>query len=183
MSEIRNLKPDKNEMGWLEGKFDSESLFLGEMDITVFSDSDEAKEYAKKCVDHYNTLNNNKKILDDIQEMLAKFMFHMYNEWKAMGIYDDIADDTEQTIEAYNAGKRLITCLSNPCLYVELPEDETNVEEIGYCIEADCPWEPEHQCSIIIRSDAVKFVGPSEGNTPWDDDDDYYCIWNDSSET
>ncbi len=76
----------------------------------------------------------------------------------------------------------MVTCLSRPRLYVELPEDEEDAEEIGYCIEAECPWEPEHQCSIIIRNDEVKYVGPSEGNTPWDDEDEYYCIWNDTSE-
>lgn len=179
MSVIRDLKPDDNDMGWLEGKFDSKSLFQEEMSITIFSDSEESKKYAEKCVEHYNKLNENQGILDDIQEKLAKFMLFMYDEWKEMDIYDDIVADTEKAVEVYNAKESLITCLSRPRLYVELPEDETDVEEIGYCIETECPWEPEHQCSIIIRGDEVKYVGPSEGNTPWDDDDEYYCIWND----
>ncbi len=102
----------------------------------------------------------------------------MYDEWKEMGIYDDIAADTAKAVEAYEAGKQLLSCLSRPHLYVELPEDEEYAGMIGYTIGSDCPWEPEHQCSIIIREDEVVYVGPSEGNTPWDDDDEYYCIWN-----
>ena len=179
MSVIRDLKPDNKGLGWLEGKFDSESLFRGEMDITLFEDSDETIEYAEKCVSHYNRLNENKKLLDDIQENLASFMLYMRDEWEAMDIYDEIAEETEKVAKEYEDGASLITFLSHPRLYVELPEDEDFEGEIGYCIESDCPWEPEHQCSIIIRGDELKYVGPSEGNTPWDDDDEYYCIWND----
>ena len=181
MSMIRELKADNNGLGWLKGKFDSKTFYKGEMDITLFADSDQVKKYAEKCVMHYNSLESNQKIFDDIQDMLSKFMFYMYDEWKAMEIYDDIVVNTEKSIEAYNSGEQLVSCLSNLRLYVELPEEEYD-EEIGYCIEADCPWEPEHQCSIIIRGDEVKYVGPSEGNTPWDDDDEYYCIWNDLDE-
>lgn len=183
MSVIRDLKPDINEMGWLEGKFDSQSLFQGEMDIIIFDETDEAKEYAEKCIEHYNSLNDDQRLLDEIQEKLSGFMFYMYDEWKTMGIYDDIVADTEKAIEAYNSGKQLLSCLTRPRLYVELPEEETDVMEIGYCIETDCPWEPEHQCSIIIRGDEVKYVGPSEGNTPWDDEDEYYCVWNDTNDS
>ncbi len=35
MSMIRDLKPDTNDMGWLEGVFDSKSLFQAEMNITI----------------------------------------------------------------------------------------------------------------------------------------------------
>lgn len=35
MSVIRDLKPDTNDLGWLEGVFDSESLFQAEMNITI----------------------------------------------------------------------------------------------------------------------------------------------------
>ena len=176
MTAIRNLKSDDNES--FEGVFDSKSLIQEEMDITIFSVADGVKEYAEKCVDHYNNLNKNQKALDDIQEMLANFMFYMYDEWKEMG-FDDIAADTEKAIEAYDAGKPLVSCLSNPRFYIDFLDDEPIFDEIGYIIEADCPWEPEHQCCIIIRGDEVKYVGTSNGNTPWDDDDEYYCVWND----
>lgn len=153
MSEIRDLKPDINEMGWLEGTFDSRSLFQGEMNITIFDDSDESREYAEKCIEHYNNLNTNQKVLDEIQQKLSAFMFYMYDEWKVMKIYDDIVTDTEKAIEVYKSGKQLLSCLSHPRLYVELPEEEDAATEIGYCIETECPW----------------------------DDEEYYCIWNDKN--
>ena len=96
-----------------------------------------------------------------------------------MGIYDDIAKGMESALKGYMEGRNLWEFLSNPTLFVVLPEDGETTE-IGYVIEADCPWEPEHQCSIIIRGNHLKYVGPSEGNTPWDDDE-YYCIWNDEA--
>ena len=55
---IRELKNDANDMDWLEGKFDSISLFKGEMNITIFDNSEEAVSYAEECVKAYNSLNN-----------------------------------------------------------------------------------------------------------------------------
>ena len=104
----------------------------------------------------------------------------MYEEWKAMGIYDDITRDIEPVINGYKEGKSLLKYLTKPGLYIELPE---NIDEIGYVIQTECPWEPEHMCAIVILENELKYVGPSEGNTPWDDDDEYYCIWNDDDVT
>lgn len=174
---IRELKNDANDMDWLEGKFDSISLFKGEMNITIFHNSEEAVSYAEECVKAYNSLNNDKALLDDIQEQLAKFLLYMNDEWKAMDIFEDIAANTQKVVDGYNEGRRLIEYLSRPRLYVELPDEENfSKNDIGYVIEAECPWEPEHQCSIIIRNGKLKYVGPSEGNTPWDDDEDYYYL-------
>lgn len=178
MSRIRALEPDKNGLGWLEGIFDSVSLFQGEMDIIIYADDDVAKEYAERCVAHYNSLNDNKILLNQLQEYLAKYMLYMYDEWVAMGMDDDIVSKTKVVIDGYKAGNLLIHYLSEPKLCIA-PRME---DEIGYMIETECPWEPEHQCLIIIRGDTLKYVGPSEGNTPWDEDEDYYCIWHDENE-
>lgn len=178
MTLIRGLKSNNSELEWLEGKFDSMSLFSEEISIIIEDNSYEAKEYAEKCVAHYNMLNTNETLIKEIQNKMAKFMLYMYGEWNAMGIYDDIAEGMEVALKGYNEGRKLWEFLSRPSLLVVLPEDGETTE-IGYIIEADCPWEPEHQCSIIIRGNDLKYVGPSEGNTPWDDEDSYYCIWND----
>ena len=98
---LNNLKEDVNGLGWLEGKFESKSLFQGKIDITIMDNTDVAKEYAEKCIAHYNAINNNKELLEKIQEGLAKFMIYMYEEWKAMGIYDDITRDIEPVINGY----------------------------------------------------------------------------------
>lgn len=180
MSIIRDMRPDENGLGWLYGKFDSESIFKGEMKMTIYSDTEESIAYAEKCIAHYNRLTENPALLDKIRENLKKFMYYMRDEWEAMGIYEEIAEDTDKAVKGCEAGEDIIKSLTNPCLSIELPEDDT--DEIGYNIESDCPWEPEHQCSIIIRNDTLKYVGPCERNTPWDDDDEYYCIWLDEEE-
>lgn len=181
MTLIRDLKPDNIGLGWLEGKFDSMSLFSGEISITIEDNTDEAKEYAESCVAHYNALNNSEDLTEQIQDKMAKFMLYMNEEWNAMGIYDDITKEMNPVLNSYKEGRKLWEFLSKPTLLVVLPENG-DTTEIGYVIEADCPWEPEHQCSIIIRGNDLKYVGPSEGNTPWDEEDEYYCIWNDEDE-
>lgn len=40
---IKNLKEDDNSLGWLEGKFESKSLFQGEIDITIMDNTYIAK--------------------------------------------------------------------------------------------------------------------------------------------
>ena len=174
MSMIRDLKMDEN--GWLSyGKFNSTSLFKGEMAVTIFVDDGATVEYAEKCIAHYNNLNNNSDMILKLQEYLAEFFLYMYDEWKEMGIYDEIVDEVELVMEGYKSGKNLIEYLSSPTLYVYSPRGDG----IGYGIEYDCPWEPEHQCLIIIRNDEILYVGQSDGLDAWDDKDNYYCIWKD----
>lgn len=174
MSVIRDLKTDEN--GWFaDGKFTSNSLFQGEMRVSIFVDDGATIEYAEKCISHYNDLNNNRDICIKLQEQLVKFFLYMYEEWKEMGIYDELVNELESVMDAYKAGKNLIDFLSRPTLYVYPPQGNG----IGYGIECDCPWEPEHQCLIIIRNNELLYVGQSDGLDAWCDEDDYYCIWND----
>lgn len=175
MSIIKDLVHDEGGLGWLNGKFESHSLFSGDMGITIYSDTDDAVRYAERCIEHYDRLTENAELMADIRDKLAKFMQYMRDEWEAMGIYDDIAEDTDKAAADVEAGGDIINHLSRPCLNIDPPADGT--DEIGYEILSDCPWEPEHQCSLIIRGDKLKYAGPCEGNTPWDDDDEYYCIW------
>jgi hypothetical protein len=173
---IRDLQIDEN--GWFaEGKFNSFSLFKGDMAILIFIDDGATVEYAEKCITHYNNLNNNSDILFKLQEYLEKFFLYMYAEWKAMGIYDSIVDEIEPIMEDYKNSKNLIKYLSKPTLCVYSPKDDG----IGYGIECDCPWEPEHQCLIIIRNDELLYVGQSDGLDAWNEEEDYYCIWHDES--
>ena len=175
MSIIRDIIHDKDGLGWMYGKFDSDSVFHGEMSITIYGESDDYIEYAEKCVVHYNRLKDDSGFMADLRDKLAKFMYYMRNEWEAMGIYDDIAEDTDKAVADFESGGDILKYLTRPYFNVEIPEDGT--DEIGYSIVAECPWEPEHQCSIIVRGDQLKYVGPDDGSTPWDDEDQYYCIW------
>ncbi|MGO5087148.1 DUF6985 domain-containing protein [Oscillospiraceae bacterium LCP25S3_E10] len=174
MAIIQDLKTDED--GWFaNGKFTSTSLFQGDMNVSIFIDDGATVEDAEKCISHYNAIKSKKALCNKLQEMLERFFLYMYEEWKAMGIYDDIIRDCESVMEDYKAGKNLIDRLTNPelCVYPQ------RGDEIGYGIQCECPWKPEHQCLIIIRNDEVLYAGPSDGLAAWGDDEDYYCIWND----
>jgi len=175
MSMIRDLKLDVN--GWFaEGKFDSTSLFRGEMNLTIFADDGATEEDAITCIEHYNGLSDKPDVCEQIQEGLIKFFLYMYDEWNASGsLYSDIIQNLKTVMDGYKSGSQLVTYLYKPTLLV-FPQLEN---EIGYGLECECPWEPEHQCSIMIRNDKVVYVGPSEVDDPWGDAEDYYCIWND----
>lgn len=175
MSIIRDLKLDENGL-FAEGKFDSKSLFQGEIKLSIFVDDGATEEDAIRCIEHFNCLSDKPDVCKQIQEGLEKFFLYMYDEWNDFGdVYGDIAQSLEPVMDGYKGGTQLIAYLSKPTLYV-FPQLKN---EIGYGLECECPWEPEHQCSIMIRNDKVVYVGPSEGEDPWGDEDDYYCIWND----
>ena len=157
---------------WLSGSFDSVSLFPGEMPIEIFDKTEKAVPYAERCVAHYNALGEDKALLEAIENGLAAFLFFMHEEcdWD-----EETADRIEAAIRAYRSGQSLLPFLAKPRLYIHLPGDS---DEVGYLIEAECPWEPEHMCDIILRGHVLKYVGPGVGFTPWEDDGTYYLIWN-----
>lgn len=175
MKYIRDLHTDKNGC-FSEGKFDSASLFIGKMDVVLFTEDGATAEYAEKCIEHYNSLSSNSALQQKLQEYLAAFFLYMYDEWKAIEIYGRIVDALEHVMEGYKSGKKLIEYLSKPTLYVYAP----NGDGVGYGIECNCLWEPEHQCLIIIRNSDLLYVGPSCGLDAWGDSEDYYCIWHDA---
>ena len=132
MSVIKDLQTDEN--GWFaDGKFNSTSLFKGEMAVSIFIDDGATVEYAEKCIAHYNSLNNNIDMLLKLQEYLVRFFLYMYSEWKEMGIYDEIVNEIEPVMEGYKSGRNLIEYLSEPTLYVYPPKGDG----IGYGIECD----------------------------------------------
>ena len=138
---IKNLKADENNW-FLEGTFDSDSLFQGEMSVSIFTDDGATVEDAEACIAQYQQLKKNAAFCVNLQEMLAAYFLYMYDAWKEMGIYDEIVVEIEPVKQGYEAGENLLSYLSNPTLLV-YPQE---MDEIGYGIECDCPWEPEHSC-------------------------------------
>ncbi|MBQ0065445.1 MAG: hypothetical protein KBT48_06740 [Firmicutes bacterium] len=174
MVNIRDIKSDEN--NWFTyGIFDSTSLFHEEMKVMIFTDDGASLEDAYRCIEHYNSLTDQSDLYTQIENMLKPFFLYMYEEWGAMeDVYEEIADSLEPVIEGFKKGEALCSYLYSPTLLV-FPQLEG---ELGYGVEAECPWEPEHMCCILIRNEKVVYVGPSEGNDPWQDEEDYYCIWN-----
>ncbi|MGX8773473.1 MAG: DUF6985 domain-containing protein [Bacillota bacterium] len=174
MDLIRNMQTDDN--GWFTtGKFDSNYLFSGEMEVQIFTDDGASIEDAEKCIEHFNGLADKPEVTETIENRLEKFFLYMYDEWAAMGIYDNIVESLKPVMEGYEGGARLSSYLSNPYLNV-YPQKGGDT---GYGISCDCPWEPEHQCLILIRNDDVLYVGPFEMLFPWSDEKYLHCIWDD----
>ena len=55
---IKNLKADENNW-FLEGTFDSDSLFQGEMSVSIFTDDGATVEDAEACIAQYQQLKKN----------------------------------------------------------------------------------------------------------------------------
>lgn len=173
MCTIRNLKTDITGL-FSEGVFDSQSLYKGEMKVSIFSFAGATDEDAEKCIIHYNSLKDNKDTFDNIENRLKKFFLYMYDEWQEMGdMYQGIVDSLKPVMDSYESGEKLSFYLSDPTLIVYAQ----NEGEIGYGIECGCPWEPEHKCLILIRNDDVVYVGSSGGQEPWAAKENLRCIW------
>ena len=173
MDTIRDLQTDEN--GWFTtGRFESKAFLPGGMDIMIFTDDGACTEDAEKCVAHFNTLGDKPRTLEAIEKGLKGFFLYMYDEWAAMGIFDNIVRSLKPVMEEYRKGTPLSSFLSSPTLLV-YPQQNGDT---GYGLECCCPWEPEHQCLILFRNDDVVYVGPSDMLDPWTDEEYLHCVWN-----
>ena len=73
---IKNLKADENNW-FLEGIFDSNSLFQGEMSVSIFTDDGATVEDAEACIAQYQQLKKNAAFCANLQEMLAAYFLYM----------------------------------------------------------------------------------------------------------
>ena len=62
MSVISDLESKYGGM-FLEGKFDSCSLFEGDVVVSIFAEDGATEEDATRCIEHYNGLLENAKVL------------------------------------------------------------------------------------------------------------------------
>ena len=174
MAVIRDLETDEN--GWFTtGKFDSEAFLPGETEVMIFTDDGAVIEDAERCIGRYNALRDEPEVFEEIETRLGKFFLYMYDEWAAMGIFDNIVESLKPVMKAYEEGVELSSFLSRPTMLV-YPQQNGDV---GYGIQTDCPWEPEHQCLILFRNDEVVYTGASEMQDPWTDEQYLHCVWDD----
>lgn len=174
MDIIRNIETDEN--GWFTtGRFDSKAFFPGEMEITIFREDGASLEDAERCIRHFNSLDEKPELIADIEKGLERFFLYMYDEWAVMGIYEQIVESLKPVKEGYAKGAKLSSYLSRPELVVYPQQND----DVGYGIQAECPWEPEHQCLILIRNDRCVYVGPFEMLDPWSDEEYLRCVWDD----
>ena len=173
MDIIRDMKTDEN--GWFTtGRFESKAFLAGDWDVMIFTDDGASVEDAEKCIAHFNAIGGRAHALEAIEKGLEGFFLYMYDEWDAMGIFDRIVQALKPVMEEYRKGTALSSFLSSPTLLV-YPQQNGDT---GYGIECECPWEPEHQCLILIKNDDVVYVGSSEMLDPWTDEQYLHCVWN-----
>ncbi len=139
------------------GKLHS-NLFNKTIDVYIEKEAD--IEYAKKCAEHFSSLNE--EMTDKICERTSAFHQYMLEEWD-----EDFVNMINSKVPPDVTGRDILNYIETPALYVFSPKGDG----IGYIIEGLCEWEPEHGIDIIIRDDSVLYVGTPEGYTPWSDDE------------
>lgn len=153
------------------GTFHS-SLFGTQMKINI--DPEVSREYAQRCVDHFNSLSESQ--INEFCRMAIAYCNFMREAWGDFSeIYGDIVDDIDRNIPKDISGRDIMRFISRMEMYiVEPPEQDVP----AYSISGDCIWEPEHQLDWIIRGERTLYVGPCDGLGAWCDDDEYACPWN-----
>ena len=89
-----------------------------------------------------------------------------------LGITEPVSSPTFTIVQVYEEGRM-------PFYHFDVYRiaDIEEMDEIGYGIECDCPWEPEHSCLILVRNEKLLYVGESDSLDPWGEAEDYHCIW------
>ena len=83
------------------GKFDSYSLFQGEMNLSIYAEDGASEEDAIRCINHYNGLLEKPNICNQIQECLEKFFLYMYDEWCNFDDFNYLCNISNDNIECF----------------------------------------------------------------------------------
>lgn len=141
-------------------------LFNSEIDVWI--ENSVSPEYAESCAKHLAELSA--ELTDRICERAVAYLRFMKEEWKDFeSVSGGILDTINSTIPETVHGREILQYITSPGMFILSPSNSS----IGYAINCNCIWEPEHGMDIIIRDDRLLYVGPSEGFTAWEDDDLY----------
>lgn len=151
-----------HEDGTLEAEFDCKYTDDA-MEVIVNSDVDE--KYAERCIEHFNNLSDD--LLDCISEALCRYCEAI--RYDAEDVFGDLG--LPEKIE----GREILNYCYPTSMSVEVP---TSYNIVGYSIEGNCNWEPEHGFQLIIRDDKLISASPFEGALVWGDDDCYDSDFN-----
>jgi len=159
MSLIKDIKDD--EKYFLYGKV---YCPLFEKDIKIAIEKEAGIAYAEKCVEHQVHLDE--KLINKICERVSAYHQFMLDEWN-----EEFVQEINEKVPKDVSGREILKYITNPELIIYQPKE--GCKGIGYTIAGNCEWEPEHGIDIIIRDDALLYVGPSECLGSWADDDEY----------
>ena len=156
---------------FLAGRLDV-PLFGTEIEVEIERDPAVDPAYAEKCAEHLVNLSD--EMIDELCEKAVRYCNFMRAQWGDFSdIYPDVAEDIDTNIPEDISGRDILRYIFKPVLFISEPEGEG----IGYSVEAQCVWEPEHGIDMIIRDDRVLYAASPEGLGAWADDDEYETVF------
>lgn len=144
-----------------EGEYETEGnvrweLFDKELEVMIDNDTD--IEYAEKCAEALNSLSED--TVKAICEAAKRYCLHFkdicgdeWDEWNEMSF----------KITKNTPAEQLKSEIYPTVLIVDKPEDE----RIGFHIECNCSWEPEHGLEITILDGKLVYLGAFESRRAW----------------
>ncbi|MCH5204556.1 MAG: hypothetical protein J1F03_07390 [Oscillospiraceae bacterium] len=137
----------------LEGNLRWE-LFDRELEVSIDRGAD--INYAEKCAEALVNLPD-----DTVQSIFeaAKRNFLFFCEY----VGHDFNEDMDVKIYPDTHAEEIRADIFPHVFIVDKPKDE----RVGFHIECDCCWEPEHGLEITILDGRLVYLGPFEDNGPW----------------
>ncbi len=137
---IKNIHGEEGEMHW--------KLFDTDIDVLIY-DADE--EYAQRCADYID--NMPEELLDKLRR--ASLLY-------AQAFYELTG---EEELEEFMTVKPedILEYVCPSALIIEKPKDD----RIGFHIELECDWEPEHGLEWSVLDGEPMYVGAFEDVSPW----------------
>ena len=114
-------------------------------------------EYAEKCAEAL--VNLPEETVRSILEA-AKRYFLFFCEYVGY----DFNEDMDVKIYKDSPVKEIKADVFPHVFIVDKPKDD----RVGFHIECNCCWEPEHGLEITILDGKLVYLGPFEDNGPWD---------------
>lgn len=143
-------------------------LFDEELEVMI--DDGAGIEYAEKCSAALNSLPED--TVKAIWEAAKRYCLHFkdicgdeWDDWNEMNI-----EVTRET-----PAERLKSEIYPTVLIVDKPKDE----RIGFHLECNCSWEPEHGLEITILDGKLVYLGAFESRGAWsrfDPDDEWNFV-------
>ena len=135
-------------------------LFDEEIEVSIEEGADVA--YAEKCAEALNNLPDETiKIFWEAAKKYCLFFMDLcgeeWDDWNEMSI--EVTKDTP--------AEELKSEIFPSMLIVDEPEDE----RIGFHVECNCSWEPEHGLEFTILDGKLVYLGAFESCGAWDNFD------------
>ena len=147
-------------VGYIESK-----LFNQRMEVWI--ENTVEVDYVQKCIESFEALNDD--VIDKICERASDYHKFMLEEWN-----EEFVAEINEKVPNNVTGRDILKYIEEPKIFIFPPKGAG----VGYVIEGNCEWEPEHGIDIIILDNKVMDVGPAEGLSPWSDDDEFGRFFN-----